>query len=1019
MRRWVRGLGALLALIAGLVLAPTALLAWGHYPRVDWSLLLRPSDGTLLLVVLTAVGWLAWSAFALSTAAELARIVSRNRLRILLPSLGGVQALSASLLFAVVSLAATAEPAVAQSAPVAALPSAAVLAPASPQGTVAAVETGAAPAGSHYLVSPGDDLWTIADDLLGDGGRWRELVSANPEVLADPTRQLVPGTRLAVPTGPDIQAPSRRVLVEPGDTLSGLAEEHLGRASLWPRIEEANSELISDPDHIEAGWRLVVPGSSKARGESRSNKEAGAAQPEAARRTPEPTSSEPDGTESSNSDDKAVDPAGPAKATVAGLEPRAVSGEADGAQPKPAAPDSADSAGAAPDSADSRADSRTDSDSADSRVEPVPVASQDAALAPESGLEADEGPVRGVLGGLSAVCAAAVVGGLELRRALQLRARPVGRRMIQPPASAARVRTALGRRQKPDRLAALEAALRSIGLHCHRTGAPAPPLSEVLVSDERITFAWRGPVGDPPSGFTGSGLTWTLVLPSDNEELALDPMAMDHPCPYPALVTLGRDADGASVMVDAERSGILGVAADDADLRRGAVAAMAVELACAPWSGELLLRVIGADAGLAAAAGGDRVRPSRDVAASLAELQAVIQDRRAALGSEDVRALRCDPERAEAVAPQVFIFTEALDAETQDEIDSWLAETQVGVAVLAATSSQGPAQWQLSSGTSQPQGRRAAGARPLQPQVIPAPTREAIRTLFDTANSQETTTAPWWSGSPDTANVLPLHPRPDRLEETVDIVRLRHLAPAHPELLLIGPVDIIGTAGPDPTRSRQQLLELCGWLLENPGLTSTAMASAMLIAEGTRRSNMSRLRSWLGCDPDGKPYLPDAYSGRIRLHPEVSCDWHRLQILLGPGIDRVGDSTLVAALDLVRGAPMADAAPGQWHWAEELRTDISSVARDVGVVLVERALKRGDLDLARWAAGRALLAAPEDELLVCARIRTEYQAGNRADVERLVMRLTQHARELEVDLLPESIALCQQVIEGRPRARRA
>jgi hypothetical protein len=109
------------------------------------------------------------------------------------------------------------------------------------------------------------------------------------------------------------------------------------------------------------------------------------------------------------------------------------------------------------------------------------------------------------------------------------------------------------------------------------------------------------------------------------------------------------------------------------------------------------------------------------------------------------------------------------------------------------------------------------------------------------------------------------------------------------------------------------------------------MAGGLVVAEGTRRSNMSRLRTWLGSDDRGEPYLPDAYSGRIMLSPLVSSDWHRLQILTANGINRTGTEGLCRALELVRGAPLADAAPGQWHWAEELRTDMVSVIRDIGV----------------------------------------------------------------------------------------
>ena len=241
----------------------------------------------------------------------------------------------------------------------------------------------------------------------------------------------------------------------------------------------------------------------------------------------------------------------------------------------------------------------------------------------------------------------------------------------------------------------------------------------------------------------------------------------------------------------------------------------------------------------------------------------------------------------------------------------------------------------------------------------------------------------------------------------------------HPTLQLLGPIELLGATGSLPPRASRQCLEYCAWLLEHPGTTAQAMSQALVVAEGTRRSNMSRLRTWLGANADGEPFLPDAYTGRIMLHPSVSSDWQRLQILTAAGVNGASDEGLVAALKLVRGAPLADAAPGQWHWAEMLRTDMISCIRDVGVELTDRALLAGDLDRARWAASRALVAAPGDELLLAARIRTEHQAGNVAETERLALQLAAQARNLGVDLDPETVTLLQRVMEGRVRARLA
>ena len=151
----------------------------------------------------------------------------------------------------------------------------------------------------------------------------------------------------------------------------------------------------------------------------------------------------------------------------------------------------------------------------------------------------------------------------------------------------------------------------------------------------------------------------------------------------------------------------------------------------------------------------------------------------------------------------------------------------------------------------------------------------------------------------------------------------------------------------------------------------------------------------------------------------MSSDWHQLRLLLGDGVDRAPTDVLELALRLVRGAPLADAAPVQWHWAEELRTDIVSCVRDVGVELATRAMADDDLDLARWAAARALVVAPGDELLMAARIRTEHLAGNVAETERLSLLLARQARTLGVDLEPATVDLIQEVMEGRVRARLA
>jgi nucleoid-associated protein YgaU len=47
--------------------------------------------------------------------------------------------------------------------------------------------------------------------------------------------------------------------VKAGDTLSGIAKQHLGDASKYTKIFEANRDVLSDPDKIKPGQVLKIP----------------------------------------------------------------------------------------------------------------------------------------------------------------------------------------------------------------------------------------------------------------------------------------------------------------------------------------------------------------------------------------------------------------------------------------------------------------------------------------------------------------------------------------------------------------------------------------------------------------------------------------------------------------------------------------------------------------------------------------------------------------------------------------
>ena len=127
-------------------------------------------------------------------------------------------------------------------------PAAPAVNPASP---VAGVRT--------VTVRAGETLWKIAQENLGHGSRWHEVLAANPSITSP--EALKAGMQINLPV--DERAPREsKVKVGPGDTLSKIAQAQYGRAGYWRCIAEANP-TVSDANRIYEGQELVLPTNCK------------------------------------------------------------------------------------------------------------------------------------------------------------------------------------------------------------------------------------------------------------------------------------------------------------------------------------------------------------------------------------------------------------------------------------------------------------------------------------------------------------------------------------------------------------------------------------------------------------------------------------------------------------------------------------------------------------------------------------------------------------------------------------
>jgi LysM repeat protein len=108
------------------------------------------------------------------------------------------------------------------------------------------------------IVQPGDSLWKLAQQTLGSGSRWHELLAANPSV--DPNG-LEPGTPIVVPANVATlksQKSDVTVTVEKDGTLSKIARANYGSAAAWRCIAQANP-TIADANRIYEGQQLLLP----------------------------------------------------------------------------------------------------------------------------------------------------------------------------------------------------------------------------------------------------------------------------------------------------------------------------------------------------------------------------------------------------------------------------------------------------------------------------------------------------------------------------------------------------------------------------------------------------------------------------------------------------------------------------------------------------------------------------------------------------------------------------------------
>ncbi|NKS56227.1 LysM peptidoglycan-binding domain-containing protein [Rhodococcus hoagii] len=283
------GLASLIALLALTIGIPIGLWVFGSsaLPAEGLSVeyfktaLSSPDDGSLFILFLLAVGWLAWATWALSVGMEiLARVrgLKAPQIRGL-----GVQQRGASVLVGATLMLllgggiATAQTSdhVAQPGPATTISAPSIIATQSADTGPVSDASQDIPAhrtpasGPTVEVQSSDTLYSLAQKHLGDGSRYTELadlnrgvVQADGESLQD-DNWISTGWVLHLPDDASVDHAAELgpndIVVQAGDTLWDLAEQHLGDGSRHGEITDAHGDALPGA-LIKVGDVLRLPG---------------------------------------------------------------------------------------------------------------------------------------------------------------------------------------------------------------------------------------------------------------------------------------------------------------------------------------------------------------------------------------------------------------------------------------------------------------------------------------------------------------------------------------------------------------------------------------------------------------------------------------------------------------------------------------------------------------------------------------------------------------------------------------
>jgi LysM repeat protein len=999
--KWIRAILAVVALMALFVAPPLMLVTFVGTPVPSEFELKAPLSDAAIIRLLSIVVWFLWAqtmwcAIAEIIAASRSSSLTRTRGTFALQQhfvrtlIGAVVAVSISL---PALSSAHGSPGIAGSSPPGEHDTSAakMQAPATqhvmPAARIGDTEVERSPT-STVEVRRGDSLWSIAEEHLGSGDRWIDIATLNegrPMTGGQTfrtTSAIHPGWLLVIPDDSrSAEVAGREYVVEPGDTLSEIAQDHAGAADKWPdlfkRSQKVNQLIpLTDADRIYPGQRIVLPAqASTGTAEVQPSVDAGQ------RHSPR-------------------------------LKERRVTAPA---QDLPGSP--------APRSVDG-----PDADWLDNK-------SSEGGRSADEYENPDEPLPRWITPGLlgaGTLLAGSLLVSLRRRRATQYRSRRPGRTISVTPPDLVEVEksVSVAGSTTVSLVEIVDESLKRLASTLRFNRAAMPELVAVEVTPAAVALHLRLAASAAPEPWVASddGLAWvaqkSVLMDADTRD------EFDGPSPWPLLVTIGHDhRDGAWLLnLEDQCISLDGDPVATADFARF----IAAEVACNPWSKETSLELFGI-AEEVAAIDPDRIAVHDEGSAvtSDAVAKAVRNiDRLADYGIDmsTARAFQDDPDpwpaqmlllssrphtdelsrlrglaNAHRGRAGISIVELGAGAESglQIHIDDLrrltvpeanltltavgLTSTEVhGCAALLAQANRtddeavpdllGDGDWRkfaTGTGALRAQYTSPRATSPIKPARSMLPAADDVYVDVAAIAPEELEIL-----APQVAESV--HERVASADPDLDgdLSEWFSGAGPRPRLFLFGPVQA-RTKGVALEKRKAYYTELFAYLATRPfGATTEEVAEAFSISPARVRVDVNRLREWLGRNPrTGGKYIPDARdapSAHARgmgvyeaIDVLVDVDLFRRLRLRAETSGRNGIADLRLALELVNGRPFQGLRPAGWGWlleGDRLDQHLTCAIVDVAHVVVIDALQTGDFDAASRAATIATQAAPDDEI---------------------------------------------------------